>query len=135
MFILSLNNIKKYFVSANQNCYHCVKSVPRRSFFWSIFSSIRTSKNCIWTLFTQCMWKYETAKEVIRNFKCFKLFRSSRPEVFCKKGVLGNATCNFVKKETLAQVFSCEFCEISKNTFFHRTPLMAASGISILQHY
>ena len=24
---------------------------------------------------------------------------------------------NFIKKETLAQVFSCEFCEISKNTF------------------
>ena len=28
------------------------------------------------------------------------------------------APCNFIKKETLAQVFSCEFCEISKNTFF-----------------
>ena len=27
-------------------------------------------------------------------------------------------TCNFIKKETLAQVFSCEFCETSKNTFF-----------------
>ena len=26
--------------------------------------------------------------------------------------------CNFIKKEALAQVFSCEFCEISKNTFF-----------------
>ena len=25
---------------------------------------------------------------------------------------------NFVKKETLAQVFSCKFCEIFKNTFF-----------------
>ena len=25
---------------------------------------------------------------------------------------------NLFKKETLAQVFSCEFCEISKNTFF-----------------
>ena len=25
---------------------------------------------------------------------------------------------NFIKKETLAQVFSCEFCEISKNNFF-----------------
>ena len=24
---------------------------------------------------------------------------------------------NFIKKETLAQVFSCEFYEISKNTF------------------
>ena len=31
------------------------------------------------------------------------------------------------KKETLAQVFSCEFCEISKNTFLHRTPRVAAS--------
>ena len=35
--------------------------------------------------------------------------------------------CNFIKKETPAQVFSCEFCEISKNTYFHRTPLVAAS--------
>ena len=26
--------------------------------------------------------------------------------------------CNFIEKETLAQVFSCELCEISKNTFF-----------------
>ena len=26
--------------------------------------------------------------------------------------------CNFIKKDTLAQVFSCEFCEISQNTFF-----------------
>ena len=33
--------------------------------------------------------------------------QSSRPEA-----------CNFIKKETLAQVFSCEFYEISKNTFF-----------------
>ena len=39
--------------------------------------------------------------------------------------------CNFTKKETLAQVFSCEFCEISKNTFYYRTPLVAASGQSV----
>ena len=26
--------------------------------------------------------------------------------------------CNSIKKETLAQVFSCEFYEISKNTLF-----------------
>ena len=25
--------------------------------------------------------------------------------------------CNFIKKEILGQVFSCEFCEISGNTF------------------
>ena len=28
-----------------------------------------------------------------------------------------------IKKETLAQVFSSEFCEISKNNFLYRTPL------------
>ena len=34
---------------------------------------------------------------------------------------------NFIKKETLAQVFSCESCEISKNTFFQRAPPVPAS--------
>ena len=29
----------------------------------------------------------------------------------------------FLQKETLAEVFSCEFCEIFKNTSFYRTPL------------
>ena len=37
--------------------------------------------------------------------------------------------CKFTKKETLTQVLSGEFCEISRNTFFHRTPLGAASVI------
>ena len=31
------------------------------------------------------------------------------------------AVFNFIKKETLAQVFSCEFCEISKNIFLQKT--------------
>ena len=26
--------------------------------------------------------------------------------------------CKFIKKETLAQIFSCEFCGVSENTFF-----------------
>ena len=76
-----------------------------------------------------------------------RIYRSSPPEVFCKKGILRNYSkftlkhlcqslffnkvaglaCNFIKKETLAQVFSCEFCEISKNIFSYRTPLVAAS--------
>ena len=37
---------------------------------------------------------------------------------------------NFIKKETLTQVFPCEFCQISKNDFLHRTPLVAASGVN-----
>ena len=35
--------------------------------------------------------------------------------------------CNFIKKEALAQVFSCEFYEIFNDTFFYGTPLVAAS--------
>ena len=34
--------------------------------------------------------------------------------------------CNFIKKESLAQVFHCEFCKISKNAFSYRTSPMAA---------
>ena len=40
--------------------------------------------------------------------------------------------CNFIKKETLAPLFSCEFCEISKNTSSHRTPMVAASKREII---
>ena len=35
--------------------------------------------------------------------------------------------CNFIKKETFAQELSYEFCEISKNTFYYITLLVAAS--------
>ena len=40
--------------------------------------------------------------------------------------IIAGGACNFIKKETLAQLFSCDFCEISKNTIFYRTPLVAA---------
>ena len=39
------------------------------------------------------------------------------------------SACNFTKKETLAQVFSCEFCKISKNTLSYRTPPMGVSDL------
>ena len=70
-------------------------------------------------------------------------YRSSHQGWSIKKSVLGNFTkitgkhlcqslffnkvaglrlrpkaCYFIKKETVAQVFSCKFCEISRNTFF-----------------
>ena len=43
-------------------------------------------------------------------------------ESFLNKGLQLN------QKETLTQVFSSEYCEIGKNSFLYRTPLMAASG-------
>ena len=38
---------------------------------------------------------------------------------------------NFIIKETQAQVFSCEFREISENAFSYRTPPLAASERAI----
>ena len=78
----------------------------------------------------------------------FCYLQKQPPEAFCKKGALRNFTtftgkhlcqrlpqgCNFIKKETLTQVFSCQFCEISKNAFLHRTPLVAVSVSSFLLH-
>ena len=37
--------------------------------------------------------------------------------------------CNLIKKEALAQVFSCEFCEISKNTFIAENLRTTASTL------
>ena len=70
----------------------------------------------------------------------FSILRSSHEEVFCVKGFLRNSikltgkhVCQslfFNKKETLAQLFSCKFCGISKKTFSYRTPLVDASASS-----
>ena len=47
---------------------------------------------------------------------------------FILKTILSNLRSDIdnLKKESLEQVFTCEFCEISKNTFFSRTPPVAA---------
>ena len=50
-------------------------------------------------------------------------------KVFCKKGVLRKVLRPATLwKKRLAQVFSYEFCEVSKNTFSYRTPPAVASG-------
>ena len=54
-------------------------------------------------------------KSVLRNFTKFTAKHLCQSLFFNK--VVAQA-CNFIKKETLAQVSSCEFYEISKNTFF-----------------
>ena len=83
------------------------------------------------------------SKKIFFSAKWNQRYRSSRPEVFCKKGVLRNfakfsgkhlrqslffdKVAGLIKKEALAQVFSCEFCEISENNFSYRTLPVSAS--------
>ena len=51
-----------------------------------------------------------------------KKSRSSRPEVFCKKG----QTHNFIKKRLWHRCFPVNFAKFLR-TAFYRTPLLAAS--------
>ena len=64
------------------------------------------------------MIQKQSLKVFYKN-RCIKKFRKIDknipvPESFFNK-VAGKA-CNFIKKETLTQVFSCEFCEIKTAT-------------------
>ena len=54
-------------------------------------------------------------KDVLKNVAKF-IGKHLCQSLFCIKMLA--LICNFIKNETLAQLLSCEFCEISKNAFF-----------------
>ena len=73
------------------------------------FSELKFCKKSLYEykshLYTKAAVQRFSVKSILRNFAKFT----------------GKRLCQslfFNKKETLAQVFSCDFCEISKNTFF-----------------
>ena len=64
------------------------------------------------------------------NLALLNLTQKSLPESYLQ---IQAATRIEVQKQSPRGVlFSCEFCEISKNTFSYRTPSLAASGSSDL---
>ena len=104
-----------------------------------------------------CYYFQTWAKQTVGNSKHFKwykihqhyflqsisnIIRNSHQKCSMKKGVLRNFTkftgkhlCQSLflirlQKETLAQVFSCNFCEISWNTFFTEPLWTTASVLS-----
>ena len=98
----------------------------------------------IWQMFSKFLIFYKLFHERFKRVK----YRSSHPDVVCRKFLPRNfakstekhlcqslflnkfaGPCNCIQKEALAQVFSCKFCEISKNAFFYGTPPVTASGI------
>ena len=60
-------------------------------------------------------WRCSVRKGVPRNFAKF-IGKHLCHGLFLKK--VAGLGVTFIKKETLAQVFSCKFCKISKKTFF-----------------
>ena len=74
--------------------------------FCDLFFTTWSIPSCYWAINFVNVWSngklyYDTTTEKLA-FEC-----SKRPQA-----------CNFIKRESLAEVFSCEFCEISMNTFF-----------------
>ena len=61
-----------------------------------------------------------------RRSRCSQKFRKIH-----RKPPVPQSLWNIIKKEILAQVFSCDFCEISKNTFSYRTLPVDTSEIRI----
>ena len=70
--------------------------------------------------------KYVQTEDAVRrcSYKYRKIRRKTPVPV---SFLIKLQACNFIKIETLTQVFPCKFCEISKNTFNYRTSLVAAS--------
>ena len=66
--------------------------------------------------------------------KCFRGPELKLPERF--SFIKRPEACNFIKKETLAQVFSCEFWEISKSNFFTEHAWATPSGsLTMIKDY
>ena len=116
------------------------------------FCSILTDLSNLLFLFhkiKQWMWRMflPNSFQKCRSSRSQMFFRSSRPEMFCKKAVLRDFP-KFTGKYLCQSLFitkvggqlclkrdpgtgvSCEFCEIWKNTFSYRTPQVAASSSS-----
>ena len=110
------------------------------SLFWlniKLFKvSILNSQIFLWPVLLLLWTKVIFIKLQRINNKKLTKGRSSRPDSFCKKGVVRNFA-KFTRKQLyqglflMAQVFSCEFCEISKNSFSYRTSTVAASDNGI----
>ena len=108
-----------------------MKSVEIRSFFWFAFSSIWSeyedllgnTKIYYLELFTQCLYikiySFVCQYSLHCCWYCYNQKQSSgavlQKKVFFQ---ISQNSQKSTKKEIPAQMFSCEFCEISHNIFF-----------------
>ena len=75
-------------------------------------STLKLSSNRNNELYRPTLSFYLSSEAVVQKCSVKKVFKIHRKTPGPKP-----KACNFIKRETLAQVFSCEFCEISKNAF------------------
>ena len=77
-----------------------------------------------------------SSKNVFRRGYILITFDSLLQSFSFFKKVAVLKACNFIKDETLAHVFSREFCEISKNTFFtEHLPTTALAALNNMKEH
>ena len=105
-----------------------------------MFSYEFCKRKVLWNI---SVWLPQSMEEMRTERDYCSTTRSSHRRCSIKKGVrenfvklTGKHLCQnllFHKVEALVQVFFCEFGEMFKNTFFNRTPPVAASVQSLVQ--
>ena len=92
-----------------------------RSFRDTIAIAIEDLQSSILSLVRSGHRRCSVRKRVLRNFAKFT------GKHLCQSLFLNKNAENFIKKETLAKAFPCEYCEVAKKAFLQRTPPVAAS--------
>ena len=97
-------------------------------FIDKIIKNLQIKLHKLITFHIDPIWFFRYSLKFFHTSSEFQNQRHQRYSI--KKGVLKNfAKFNFIKKETLALMFSCEFCESFKNTFFTELLWTTASEI------
>ena len=79
-------------------------------YLWLLYGLLRQ------TISLQIFWRLSSTKFTWSILEHFDSFVDNNSKKQSTRGLC--QACNFIKKDTLAQVFSCELSEISKNNFF-----------------
>ena len=104
---------------------------PSFSYFIMSYVMAKIRKKTWWSRDPEAVAQRHSVKKVLLEIWQNSLENTCSRVSFLIK--LQNEACNFIKKETLAQVFSCEFFETSRNTCSYRKPPVAPFGDLTLQ--
>ena len=120
------------YITCSWHCFNMQYCFPWRRFCMTKFWSVRFLSSKILLTFRSSHRRCSVRIGVVRNFAIHKKTPVPESLFLIKLQAWGTfliklQAWNFFKKETLAQVFSCEFCEISRSTFFTEHLLPTAS--------
>ena len=127
------------FRSTNSNSFIYLWDCPCGSYFLPYVVALRANNGVLTSMNEILYLKIDSTLDafphgIFVNFELGflthfrEIFPCNTPTKLWKTKTFPPEACNFIEKETLARVFSCEFCEIFKNTFLYRTRLFAVSA-------